>query len=265
MCHLSNTLIGILNFFTFLFSIPILWVGIWLSKHGATECEKWLDKVFIVLGVFLLLVSLAGLAGACCRISLLLWIYLVAMFLLILVVLAFTIFAFVVTNKGAGKVLSGKGYKEYRLGDYSHWLQKRVNDSNNWKTMKSCLQAGQYCSVYQKLYAKDDVNEFNKEKLTPLQSGCCKPSNDCNFVYQSPTVWNSTANSNYANPDCRAWNNDPKVLCYDCNACKAGMVQDIKTKWKKTAKINIIFLILLIIVYSVGCCAFRNNRRDNWK
>lgn len=265
MFHLSNTVIGILNFLTFLLSIPILWLGIWLSKHGATECEKLLDKTFIVLGVFLLLVSLAGLVGACCRVSLLLWIYLVVMFLLIIAVLVSTIFAFVVTNKGAGEVLSGKGYKEYRLGDYSHWLQKRVNDSKYWNTMKSCLRAGQYCSDYQKLYAKDDANRFSSEKLTPVQSGCCKPSNDCNFVYRSPTVWNKTETANYTNPDCGAWSNDPNVLCYDCNACKAGIVQDIKTNWKKTAKINIIFIIFLIIVYSIGCCAFRNTRRDGWK
>nr|DAD48845.1 TPA_asm: hypothetical protein HUJ06_018782 [Nelumbo nucifera] len=53
------------------------------------------------------------------------------MFLFIILLLCFTIFAFVVINKGAGKVLSGKGYKDYKLGNYSDRLQKRVNNNKN--------------------------------------------------------------------------------------------------------------------------------------
>ncbi|KAJ4969860.1 hypothetical protein NE237_002959 [Protea cynaroides] len=77
----------------------------------------FLEKPVVALGVlFLLLVSLAGLVGSCCRISFLLWLYLVVMFLLIVILVCFTIFAFVVTNKGAGEVVSERGYKEYKLG-----------------------------------------------------------------------------------------------------------------------------------------------------
>ena len=79
----SNNLVGILNFLTFLLSIPIVIAGVWLRKHGASECERFLDKPVIIIGVFLMLVSLAGLVGACCRVSWLLWVYLLVMFLLI--------------------------------------------------------------------------------------------------------------------------------------------------------------------------------------
>jgi hypothetical protein len=99
-------------------------MGVWLHKQANTECERWLEKPIIALGVFLLIVSLMGLIGACCRVSWLLWFYLLFMFLLILLLFVFTIFAFIVTNEGAGEKLSNKGYKEYRLGDYSNWLQK---------------------------------------------------------------------------------------------------------------------------------------------
>jgi hypothetical protein len=30
------------------------------------------------------------------------------------------------------------------------------------------------------------------------------------------------------------------------------------------AVVNIVFLVFIIVVYSVGCCAFRNSRRDNY-
>lgn len=116
-----------------------------------------------------MLVSLAGLIGACCRVSLLLWVYLFVMFLLIVLLFCFTIFAFVVTNKGAGQVVSGKGYKEYRLGDYSNWLQKRVNNTKNWNKIKSCLIDGKVCSDFNEKYLNDTVNKLYTEHLSAIQ------------------------------------------------------------------------------------------------
>lgn len=264
MFRLSNNLVGLLNFVTFLLSIPILGGGIWLSTRASTDCEKFLEKPIIALGVFLLVVSLAGLVGACCRVSWLLWVYLLVMFLLIVVLFCFTIFAFVVTNKGAGEVVSERGYKEYKLGDYSNWLQKRVNNNKNWRKIRSCLQDSKVC----KSLTDDNVNEqqaeFYSRNLSPIQSGCCKPPTSCGFTYQSPTSWiNPSTNTTFADTDCLTWNNDPTMLCYNCQSCKAGVLQNLKRDWKKVAIVNIIFLIFLIIVYSVGCCAFRNNREDN--
>jgi hypothetical protein len=169
MFRLSNNLVGILNFITFLLSIPILWAGIWLRNKGASECEKFLDTPVIVLGVFLLVVSLAGLIGACCGVSWLLWVYLVVMFLLIVVLFCFTILTFVVTNKGAGKVLSDKGYKEYRLGDYSNWLQKRVTSGKNWSKIKSCLIDAKICTDFQQRYLNDSLTVLYTRHLSALQ------------------------------------------------------------------------------------------------
>lgn len=264
MVRVSNNLVGILNFVTFLLSIPILAGGIWLSRQGTSECERFLDRPVIALGIFLMIVSLAGLIGACCRVSWLLWVYLLVMFLLIVLLFCFTIFAFVVTNKGAGKTISERGYKEYRLGDYSGWLQKRVNSDKNWNKIRSCLQDSKVCKSL-----IDDgstpVNDFYRSHLSAIQSGCCKPSNDCNFTYVTPTNWTKTPTTP-TNPDCNAWDNDPNTLCFNCQSCKAGLLDNIKSDWKKVAVLNVVFLVFLIIVYSIGCCAFRNNREDNsWK
>lgn len=260
MFRISNNLVGILNFVTFLLSIPILGAGIWLKNHGNTACEKFLDEPLIVLGVFLLAVSLAGLVGACCRVTWLLWIYLLVMFLLIVAVFCFTVFAFVVTNKGAGEVVSGRGYKEYRLGDYSNWLQKRVNNNKNWNKIKVCLADSNVCK---KLGQSTDAEAvFYQRHLSPIQSGCCKPPSACGFTYVSPTNWTKTATVG-TDTDCSAWDNDQNILCYNCQSCKAGFLGNLKSDWKKVAVINIIFLIFLIIVYSIGCCAFRNNQEDN--
>ncbi|GMI89138.1 tetraspanin8 [Hibiscus trionum] len=260
--RLSNNLVGILNFITFLLSIPILGAGIWLSREGVTECEQFLDKPVIVIGAFLMIVSLAGMIGACCRVTWLLWLYLVVMFLLIVLGIVFTIFAFAVTNKGAGETLSGRGYKEYRLGDYSNWLQKRVTDGKNWNKIKSCLADSKVCTDFHDKYLNVSVSEFYQEHLSSVQSGCCKPSNDCQFDYVGPTNWTRGAAVS-TNPDCNLWDNNLDTLCFNCQSCKAGFIDNLKSSWKKVAIVNIVFLVFLIVVYSIGCCAFRNNRRDN--
>uniref|UniRef100_A0A453T3R9 Uncharacterized protein n=1 Tax=Aegilops tauschii subsp. strangulata TaxID=200361 RepID=A0A453T3R9_AEGTS len=69
-------------------------------------------------------------------------------------------------------------------------------------------------------------------------------------VWIKPPVLNSTND-----PDCNTWSNDQRALCYDCQSCKAGVLTNLKIDWMKTAIINIVFLI---VVYYVGCCAFRN-------
>ncbi|KAF6147480.1 hypothetical protein GIB67_021306 [Kingdonia uniflora] len=121
MVRCSNNLTGILNIVTFLLLIPILG-GIWLSNRASTDCEKFFEKPIIAISVFLLVVSLTSFIGVCLRILWLLWDYLCVMFLFIVLLFCFTIFAFVVTNKEAGKVVSERGYKEYNLGGYSTWL-----------------------------------------------------------------------------------------------------------------------------------------------
>jgi hypothetical protein len=175
----SNLLSGILNFVTFVLSIPIIGAGIWLAKQHNTVCVRFLQWPVIIIGVFILLVSLAGVFGAWCRVSCLLWLYLFVMFVLILLLFVFTIFAFAVTNAGAGQALSGKGYKEYHLGDYSTWLQRRVNNPSNWNTIQSCLSDAKVCNGLDNQYPT--LAQFNAASLTPIE--VLVPSGPCCYCF----------------------------------------------------------------------------------
>lgn len=46
--------------------------------------------------------------------------------------------------------------------------------------------------------------------------------------------------------------------------CKAGVLGNFKKRWKKIALLNAAFVPLLAVVYGLGCCALRNNRRHNY-
>lgn len=257
----SNVLTGFLNLATFILSIPIIAVGVWLSKTHDTVCVRFLQYPVIALGVFILLVSLAGMIGAWCDKRFLMLLYLFVMFVLIVLLFCFTIFAFVVTNSGAGNAVSGKGYKDYRLGDYSTWLQRRVENPSYWNKIKSCIADSKVCNDLGPKYPTQE--QFNKASLTPLESGCCKPPTECGFTFVNATYWTGTPPAGVTNKDCGVWNNDPKLLCTDCDSCRGGVLQNVKSNWRKVAVANIILLVFLIIVYSCGCCAYRNSKRES--
>lgn len=41
--------------------------------------------------------------------------------------------------------------------------------------------------------------------------------------------------------------------------CKAGVLETVRTKWKAVAAVNVALLVLLVVVYTLGCCALRSN------
>lgn len=162
----SNVVTSVVNFLTMLLSLPIIGFGVWLVKKHDSECVRFLQLPVLTLGVFVLVVSMAGLLGSWCGFRSLMWTYLFVMFTLIFMLFVFTIFAFVVTNSGAGRAVSGKGYKEYKLGDYNNWLQKRVDNPKYWSKIQSCLADSQVCGDLSKY---PTVDAFNKASLTPLE------------------------------------------------------------------------------------------------
>jgi hypothetical protein len=55
------------------------------------------------------------------------------------------------------------------------------------------------------------------------------------------------------NGDCRAWSNDRRVLCFECDACKAGVLATVNKKWKAVAFFNVALFVVLVVVYTLGC------------
>ncbi|KAJ3699279.1 hypothetical protein LUZ61_002984 [Rhynchospora tenuis] len=265
MARISNGLIGFLNILILLFSFVVIGVGAYFSLQSNSDCEKFLQWPVIIIGLFLLVVSLFGILGSCCRVSFFLWIYLFAMFLLILAMLISTVFVFIVTNKGVGDVISGRGYKEYRLGDYSSWLQKEVGNYKTWSKIEGCLRTAKVCHGFTEKELTS-ANEFYKKNLSPIQSGCCKPPTYCGYDYVNATYWDTPKTGiKSTDVDCKAWSNDQEKLCYGCNSCKAGVLATMKTKWKEIAIFNVVLIVFFVFVYTVGCCAMKNNRSDKYK
>ncbi|CAK7327439.1 unnamed protein product [Dovyalis caffra] len=193
------------------------------------------------------------------------WAYLFVMFFIIAALIGFIIFAYAVTDKGSGRRVPNRAYSDYYLQDYSGWLKERVASDSYWRKIGSCIRDSKVCGKMGRTIngVPETVDMFYNRKLSPIESGCCKPPTECGFTYQNETVWTPSGGVVY-NTDCNSWNSDQEQLCYSCNSCKAGVLASLRKSWRKVSVINIIILIILVIVYVIGCAAFRNNRRiDN--
>ncbi|PWA73505.1 tetraspanin3 [Artemisia annua] len=298
----SNHLIGALNFLTFLLSIPILSGGIWLStRANNTDCMSFLQWPLIFIGVSIMVVSLAGIAGACYRNTFLMYLYLWAMFIIIGVLIGFIIFAYAVTDKGSGRAVLNRVYPDYYLEDYSGWLKDRVSSESYWGKIRSCVHDSKACAKTGRVVGgyPETADMYYLRKLNPIQfvldcvsyliqvrssiiglvfrpcfqyaqlihnqSGCCKPPTECGYIYVNETIWNPVnAAALPSNLDCNRWTNDQDQLCYNCDSCKAGVLGSLKKSWRKVSVINIVVLIILVIAYVIALTAFRNNKRmDN--
>ncbi|KAI0497421.1 hypothetical protein KFK09_020645 [Dendrobium nobile] len=269
----TNNLIGVINFITFLASIPILGGGIWLSSRAnSTECLRFLQWPIIIIGITIMVISLLGFVGACYRQTWLLQLYLFVMFLVIIALIGFIVFAFAVTDSGRGQVIVNRSFLEYQLSDYSGWLKDRVSDPKYWSKISSCLRDVHACSGMRRtirdpatgMILSESADMFSQRQLSPIESGCCKPPTSCGYVYVNETLWNVGAQMFVNDIDCNRWSNDQQQLCYHCDSCKAGLLATLKHSWRKVSIINIVILIILVFVYVVACAAFRNNKRmDN--
>lgn len=248
MYRFSNTVIGYLNLLSLLSSIPIIGGALWFARSSAT-CESALQTPLLILGFVVLLVSLAGFVGACFNVAWALWFYLFFMLLLIAALLCVTAFGFAVTGGGGGTQVPGRLYMEYRLGDYSGWLRKRVSEDKYWTAARACVVGSRACAEL----AMWTPLDYLQKDLTPIQSGCCKPPTSCTYGTVTPVMTQDE--------DCYRWNNDATILCYGCDSCKAGVLEQVRRDWHKLSVLNVIVLIFLIGIYSIGCCAFRNARR----
>lgn len=75
-------------------------------------------------------------------------------------------------------------------------------------------------------------------------------------------MWTNPVNP-MADSDCSLWNNDQNQLCYNCNACKAGLLGNLRKEWRKANIILIVAVVVLIWVYVIACSAFKNAQTED--
>ena len=174
MPRCSNSVVCIANFLTVLIAIPLVYLGVWMKNDAAGQCQRTIQWLIIITGLALLVISLCGIFGSCCRLNFFMWIYLFLMFLLIIGTIVSLAFSFSVTSKRIEDTIY-----EYSLENSSSWLQKWV--TKNWNDTERCMKESKLCSkkVMQMLIKHNNTvagnifkrTEFYKQ-LSPIQVFC---------------------------------------------------------------------------------------------
>ncbi|KAJ0048507.1 hypothetical protein Pint_16106 [Pistacia integerrima] len=259
----STFVIRWINFLTMLLAIAVIIFGVWMSTHH-DNCRRSLTLPVLGLGAFIFVInhffdsSLTvsrhvvhgfggnfGIHGAG--------------------EYNFSIkeTTFIVTNNGSGHSVAGLRYKEYQLKDYSSWFLKQLDNTENWKRLKSCLVKTQDCNNLAKKYKT--LKQYKSAKLTPIEAGCCGPPSECGYPPVNASYYDLSFHPISSNKDCKLYKNSRAVKCYNCDSCKAGVAQYMKTEWRIVAILNLVLFIVLSIIYFVGCCARRNAVRRRSK
>ncbi|KAG5222800.1 tetraspanin [Salix suchowensis] len=240
MVRVSNTILAIFNCVTLLTGLVIMGLGLYIvARGGATGCDKVLQNPLIVVGVAITAISLLGLIGSCCRVNFALTLYLILLFLLLLCLIGFTVFAILVTNESIGKAFS-----KTKTMDFHNWLRDNLADEKHWNDMKSCAVQTKICQ------------DNNHKKLSDIQSGCCQPPVSCGFVSSNATFWNHPSKD-------ETWSNQQDTLCFNCESCKAAYAVTSRKEWGQLAVANSCFIAFTLLFYSIACCARSNNKNDD--
>ncbi|XP_034216753.1 tetraspanin-10 isoform X2 [Prunus dulcis] len=238
----STFVIRWINFLTMLLAIAVAVFGVWMSTHH-DNCRRSLTIPVIGIGAVIFLVSIIGFLGALKNSSILLWIYLILLCFISVGVLVFTVLA----------------YKEYQLHDYSPWFVKQLNNTRNWKHLQSCLVKSDDCKNLSKKYKT--LKQYKLAKLTPIEAGCCRPPSECGYPAVNASHYDMSFHPVSSNKDCKLYKNARDIKCYNCDSCKAGVAQYMKTEWRVVAIFNVALFVVLSMIYFVGCCARRNAAR----
>jgi len=163
----SNSITAVLNFIALLASIPIIGTGLWLASKPDNECIHNFRWHLLILGLLVLLVSLAGFVGAYWNKQGLLAFYLCCMAILIALLLFILLFSFIVTRPDGTYHVPGRGFKESMLDAFSPWLRNHITTSRSWNKITTCLADSNVCIKLTQDYVSAD--QFFNSHISPLQ------------------------------------------------------------------------------------------------
>ncbi|KAK3026956.1 hypothetical protein RJ639_040808 [Escallonia herrerae] len=230
-----------LTIISFLLSLPILFSVIWLLYMRHYDCENLLQLPKLQVGIVAGLVVVFFVSN-------------IAVFLRSRLLMPALILVMVplIVMLTVGLALVGAYKMESRsIPGSPMWLKSKVLSDESWNNIKSCIYDTRTCDD---LIARSYVlksYDFTTSKLSPIESGCCRPAANCDMVYVNATFWRKgngvqVDSSTPYDIDCDLWTNDQTILCYNCHACKQGFLKTIKGKWWKLGVFLVVMAIFLI-------------------
>ncbi|KAG6788348.1 hypothetical protein POTOM_004413 [Populus tomentosa] len=110
-----------------------------------------------------------------------------------------------------------------------------------------------------------DLYNANRFIITNNGSGHSVPGLRCGYPAVNASYYDLSFHPISSNKDCKLYKNSRATKCYNCDSCKAGVAQYMKTEWRLVAIFNVVLFVVLSMIYFVGCCARRSAARSHSK
>jgi hypothetical protein len=68
----------------------------------------------------------------------------------------------------------------------------------------------------------------------------------CGYPAVNASYYDLSFHSISSNKDCKLYKNLRTIKCYNCDSCKAGVAQYMKTEWRLVAIFNVVLFVVLI-------------------
>ncbi|KAL5773024.1 hypothetical protein ACOSP7_012641 [Xanthoceras sorbifolium] len=237
----AKNLAGLLSIVCFILSLPVLASVIWLLYMRDYDCESLLRLPRLQMGIGIALIFVFFISNAA--------LFLRSRFPMPGVIVVMVPLLLMLT---VGLALVGAYDMESRKIPASpRWFRLKIQNNNNWDNIKSCIYDVGACDDLQSRMFTMKSYDFITSKLTPIESGCCKPPEICGMEFINATFWRRRQQEEPLNEDqdCKTWNNDRTILCYNCQSCKEGFLSTLKGKWWKLGIFMVLMALLLIVFH----------------
>eukprot|EP00899_Mesostigma_viride_P028655 jgi/Mesvir1/8975/Mv14196-RA.1 len=222
------------NTITLIAGILLVAIGIWMFAGGTglgSGCREWLQYPILISGICIFVVSLIGYVTAIRQTRFLIAIYIILMIVFILIALAFAVFMFIITNPDGAQKIEGTGFKQYRIGDYSTWLQDQVNE--DWADISKCLKSTVDCPT---------TPPSSGGLTNDLKRACCFSPPGC---FGSPSPGPALNCTQYSAVD--------DVRCWNCDQCRGSFMSIIRDEWDTVAIVTIVAVGLMVLTIMAAC------------
>ncbi|XP_077215618.1 tetraspanin-7-like [Tasmannia lanceolata] len=198
-------------------------------------CQNFFNGGMIAISIFWVLFSITSLFTTSKNSPLFRRIYLILIFIELCLIFFFNSFAFEITR---GSIEFSKVEDDtYKLSNYSK-LNSNIVSYKNWESLKQCIRKEGICENLARRHRGMDYKDFRKEKLSHIELGCWKPPSCCGILYKNATNW-VPGTKKSTEQDCEVWSNDEDKLCYNCESCKAGFMEEMKKPWRSLISLSI--------------------------
>ncbi|KAI3452140.1 hypothetical protein Pfo_008805 [Paulownia fortunei] len=256
MLSCARIVLSILNVIILISALSHILMANYLNQQPSQgPCLRDNASSLLWTGIFILITTIIGILGSCCKVKALESIYLWVLLISTAATIIFSTFISAMMPPQSALATYGKtSTNGFWLKEYKPALQKALVNEKDWYEVKSCYIETRICDVMR--------NQSSDQKVLLVEIGCCFPPNRCGLVQNMTSRWVAPDTGLLSeDKECKMWLRVGQD-CFDCDSCKAGYLANYQDQWDNNIGTQVGRIFLLIATVALAFYAFRYENDD---